>query len=276
MYFCKMILRHLSIAVLVALVFTVFSCSEYNKVMKSDDLEWKYEKAKEYYEDEKYFKAYPLIEELITYFRGTARAEELHYLLAYADYHLEDYMLAGHRFKQFVKTYPRSDNAEECAYMSAYSTYLMSPRFSLDQDPTYEAIDKLDLFIKEYPNSDRADTCSKLIAELETKLEYKSYMAAKQYFKMEDYRAAYTTFGNLIKDYPDSKYHEEALFHIFRSHYELTVNSVEKKKGERTEEALKEYVRFADKYPESEYMRKAETMYEELLEIDRKYNIAQK
>ena len=185
-----MFLKALRNIFFILLALTVVSCSEYNKVMKSDDLEWKYEKALEYYEKEKYFKAYPLFEELITYFRGTSRAEDLHYKLAYIDYNLEDYMLAAHRFKQFNKTFPRSEHAEECMYMSAYSTYLMSPIFSLDQDPTYEAIDKLQIFINEYPQSDRADKATELIIKLEDKLEYKAYKAAKQYFKMEDYRAA--------------------------------------------------------------------------------------
>lgn len=260
-------------AIIIVISFFLSACSEYNKVLKSSDLEWKYEKAMEYYENEKYFKAYPLLEELVTYYRGTSKAEDIYYVYAYTDYKLEDYLLASHRFKQFVKTFPRSEKAQECRYMSAYCAYLMSPEYSLDQDPTYDAIDKLQLFINEYPSSKRADTCTTLIGELEEKLEYKHYMAAKQYFKMEDFKAAYTTFENLLKKYPGSKYTEESYFTIYNAHYELAMNSVISKQEERAEEATKAYVKYVDRYPKGMYVGKAEKMYDDLLKLKKSFNI---
>ncbi len=258
---------------LIVLFLFLSACSEYNKVLKSSDLEWKYAKAMEYYENGKYFKAYPLLEELVTYYRGTSKAEDIYYVYAYTDYKLEDYLLASHRFKQFVKTFPRSSKAQECRYMSAYCAYLMSPNYSLDQDPTYDAIDKLQLFINEYPQSKRADTCTRHIEELQEKLEYKFYMGAKQYFKMEDYKAAYTTFENLLKKYPGSKYTEEAYFTIYNAHYQLAMKSVKSKQEDRAEKATKAYVKYVDRYPKGKYVGKAEKMYDDLLELKKSFNI---
>ena len=43
------------------LLMTVAGCSEYNKVLKSTDIEYKYTKAIEYFEDESYYKALPIL-----------------------------------------------------------------------------------------------------------------------------------------------------------------------------------------------------------------------
>ena len=49
------------------------SCSKYQKLLKSSDMELKYVAAMAYYEDEKYERAMALFEELIPLFRGTDR-----------------------------------------------------------------------------------------------------------------------------------------------------------------------------------------------------------
>ena len=70
--------RQLYIFVLAsALVFA--SCSDYNKVLKSTDIEFKYSKAVEYYDSMEYFKSMPLFEELIGLTRGTQRSEDVYY-----------------------------------------------------------------------------------------------------------------------------------------------------------------------------------------------------
>lgn len=252
------------IAAYVGMCVMLVSCSGYNKLLKSSDLELKYKKALEYYGNEKYFKAYPLIEELVTIYRGTARAEELYYMYAYTDYFLEDYLLASHRFSQFVKTFPTSKYVEECEYMSAYCHYLMSPEFSLDQENTYLALTELQLFINRNPNSSRIDTCNTLIDELEYKLEQKAYESAKQYFRMDNFKASITTFENLLLDYPDTEYREEAYFTIFKAHYLLFKKSVEAKKLERIDSAIKSYITFVDRFPKSIHVREAESIYTEL------------
>ena len=49
------------------------SCGEYQEVLKSKDLDFKFGKAVEYYEAGEYNKAYPIFDELITLYRGTER-----------------------------------------------------------------------------------------------------------------------------------------------------------------------------------------------------------
>lgn len=257
---------------LVVLFFLIASCSEYQKVLKSADIEYKYKKTKEYYKEEKYYKAYPLLEELVTVYRGTERAEELYYMWAYADYYLEDLLLASYRFSQFTKTFPTSDKREECQFMSAYCQYLISPTYRLDQTSTKEAIDQLQLFITEYPASKRVDTITVLIDELEKKLERKAFESAKLYLKTENYESAVIAFENSLLDYPDTPYREETYFNIFRAKQLLAINSVQSKQLERINKAKKAYVTFVDKFPKSEYLRTAEELYNELIRIEQEIN----
>jgi outer membrane protein assembly factor BamD len=240
------------------------ACSEYNKVVKSTDLEYKFSKANEYYDRGEYYKAYPLIEELSAIYRGQKRSEKLFYMFAYSDFYLEDYLLASHRFTEFTKTFPTSKYTEECAFMSAYSLYKLSPPAKLDQSNTYSAISSLQLFVDRYPTSTKVDSCNKLMVDLERKIEAKVYDGANQYKKMEYFSSAVLTYENILKDFPDTKYREDIFFNIYDSYYLLSVKSVNQKKVERIDLALKAYVNFADRFPNSEYMTDAQEMYAHL------------
>ncbi|MGB0806840.1 MAG: outer membrane protein assembly factor BamD [Salibacteraceae bacterium] len=256
--------KWLAIAILVISSMTIQSCSEYNKVLKSTDLEYKFAKANEYYDKKDYYKAYPLIEDLTAIYRGQKRSEQLFYMLAYCDFYQEDYLLASHRFSEFTKTFPTSLFTEECAFMSAFSFYKLSPPAKLDQSNTYSAISSLQLFVDRYPRSERVDSCNVLIRGLERKIEDKIYAGASQYKMMENYTSAVLTYENILKDFPDSKYREDIFYNIYDSYYLLAIKSVNQKKPERIDQALKAYVNFADRFPNSEYMGEAQEMYARL------------
>jgi outer membrane protein assembly factor BamD len=258
--------------VTITAVFLFGSCSEYQKVLKSTDVEYKYKKTKEYYDEGKYYKSYPLLEELVTVYRGTQRAEELYYMWAYADYYLDDLLLASYRFTQFTKTFPTSDHREECEFMSAYCQYLMSPPWRLEQTSTRKAMDQLQLFVNSYPRSERVDTINVLMDELQLKLERKAFEAGKLYLQTEHYTSAVVAFENSLQDYPDTPFREETYFLMFKARQELAVKSVEQKQPERIKEAKKAYRTFIDKYPNSEYLRTAETLFKELTQIEESLN----
>ncbi len=244
------------------LIVSLSACSKYQKVLKSTDLDYKYKMANSYYDEGKYLKALPIYEELIAIYRGTSKAEDIYYRYAFCEYYLGDLILANYRFENFSRTYPNSKYLEECDYMAAYCSYLTSPRYSLDQTSTYEAIDELNLFIQRYPESPRVDSCSALLDDLRIKLEKKSFENSKLYFKTQYYQSAIVAFNNTLNDFPDTDYKEEILYYLLRAHYKLAANSVELKKQERFENTIKAYIKFADSFPESPNMKKAEDLYE--------------
>ena len=92
-------MRKITTILLFSLVLS--SCSKYQKILKSSDLNLKFEKAVMYYEKDDYNRALPLLEELSTAFRGSAKAEEVNYYYAYCHFSLGDYLLASYLFDTY-------------------------------------------------------------------------------------------------------------------------------------------------------------------------------
>ena len=249
------------ILVLLTAVIISSACSKYQKVLKSTDLDYKYEMAVGYFNEESYNKAYPIFDELLTLYRGTQKAAEVYYYFAYTNYHLKDYILAAYHFKNFQKTFPNHEKAAECSFMVGYCYYLESPRYSLDQSYTYKAINELQLFVNTHADSERLIECNKLISDLREKLEFKSFEMAKQYYDMEYYQAAVVAFSNTLNDFPDTEFREEVMYMRFIAAYKLANNSIESKKLQRFIESKTAYLEFIENYPESMNAQQAVELY---------------
>jgi outer membrane protein assembly factor BamD len=234
------------------------SCSEHAKLLKSTDLRLKFDKAIEYFESEDYIKALPLFEELIIVYRGTPRAEKLSYYQAYCDYHLVDLLLASYRFRTFSKAFPISKWAEECLFMSAYCNFRNSPKSSLDQSATLNALNEMQLFTRVYPESELVDSCNILIDAMKVKLEQKAYDNSFQYYHMKRHRAAIASFENLLSDFPLTEHEEEIRFLILESNYSLATNSVYAKKGDRLMDVESAYKSLKKRYPESSHLKNSQ------------------
>lgn len=256
-------IRYGALVFLVAII--LGSCSNYQKVLKGADYDLKRKTAIALYEKKDYQRAYPLLEELIALSRGTANAEDLYFYYCYCNYHLDDLVSAGYHFQQFAKTYPTSSRAEEAAFMHAYCYYLGSPEFNLDQSNSIKAIQEMQLFINQYPNSTRVQECNTLIDKLRKKLEDKSFESAMLYFRMMDYKAAMIALRNLLKDYPNTVYKEEAMFTIVRAGYLLAENSVENKKAERYKSTIDDYNTFIDKFAAGKFSDQAKSIHDKAL-----------
>lgn len=218
-------------------------------------------KAGEYFKKENYVKAMQLYEELIPIFKGTDKAEEIYYYYSYCNFYQGDYSLSQYHFKNFTRQFPSSTHTEECYFMNAYCYYLSSPYYTLDQTDTKNAIKEFQSFIDNFPESNRIDTSNILVDKLRQKLENKDYDIMRQYFKLSDYKAAIVSSKNFIKDFPDSKYVEEAYYVMIDSYYLLAINSIPSKKLERLNGAIDNYFKFVDLYPQSKFLEKVEGVY---------------
>ena len=89
---------------LLLLVFTVVSCSKFQKLTKNPDMDAKYNGAIKYYDKKDYYHALQLFEELISVYKGTAKAEDSYYYYSYCTYFVDDYQTAAYYFNNFVQT----------------------------------------------------------------------------------------------------------------------------------------------------------------------------
>ena len=164
-----------------------------------------------------------------------------------------EYLAAAYYFDDFVRQYPRSVHAEEFKYLSAFAYYQMSPSWYLDQDYTYEALERLQLFVEQNPYSKHAADCNQNIIDLREKLARKSFEQANLYFNIGYYKSALEAFQVTLREFPGSKYSEESQFLLFKSAKMLADQSINKLKEKRYQEALEWHEKFDRKFPNSKF-----------------------
>ena len=147
---------------------------------------------------------------------------------------------------------------QEASFKAAKSYYYLSPNFSLDQEDTYTAIEKLQVFINLYPTTEYSVEANQLISELQEKLEQKDFEIAKQYFTIRDYKAAIKASDNFIASFPGTKYREEALYTKFNASYQIATNSIFSLKKQRLAELQTQLDIILRYYPETVFLNDLE------------------
>ncbi|MFM9910732.1 MAG: outer membrane protein assembly factor BamD [Chitinophagaceae bacterium] len=234
------------------------SCSEFSKVQKSTDYDYKLRMADKYYVNKKYNYAQQLYEELFPLLKGQPQFEDVFYKYAYCSYHLKDWLQAENLFKQFSEVFPTSTRAEEMEYMRAYTFYRQSPKQDLDQVPTHKTIGYMQTFINTHPGSARIAEATEIIDKCRAKLELKEFKSAELYFTLGQYRASAIAFTSLMNDFPDSQKSEEYKMLVIKSYYLFANNSYDDKKVARFEQTVTECNDFTDRFPESKLMKEVE------------------
>jgi outer membrane protein assembly factor BamD len=255
-----------SIQVLFILSLTILATScnrHFRKVEKNPDWRVKYEAALKYYEKKEYYKASVLFDQIMPIVRGLPEGEKVQFYLAYCQYYDGLFILAAEQFRTFYTTYGRSSYVEEARFMYAYSLNGNSPDSNLDQSSSIEAMNAMQIFINRYPTSKFRDQAFEIIETTQVKLEKKGFENAKQYHRMKSYKAAIVALDNFRKNFPDSKYQEEAYALQIESQYQLAVQSFSNKQRERFQDVVETNKEFIDKFPNSKFLRDTEKLYAE-------------
>lgn len=259
--------------ILLAAMLCLASCNNYNQLLKTSDLSYKYEAAKEYFADGQYNRASQLLQTMITTMKGADNGQEALYLFGLCNYYSGNYEMASSIFRKYYQTYPKGIYTEEAHFHSGLALMEEAPEARLDQTPTYEAVTEFQNFIELYPYSNRREEAMQHIFTLQDQLVEKEYLSAKLYFDLGDYfgncsndggsnyQACIITAENAIRDFPYTKLREDFAILILRAKFELAAKSVEEKKVERYHNAIDEYYGFTNEYPDSKYMKEAEQLF---------------
>jgi outer membrane protein assembly factor BamD len=222
----------------------LFSCGDFNQVLKSKNPTYKFQRAVGYYQKQDYPRALQLLEDLRETYKGRDSMEIIYFYSAYANYGIKDYDIAALYFKDYVENFTTSPRLQECAYMAVYCEFLSIGTYELDQSSTIKTIGALQSFINHYPFSPFAEKCNGHIDVLRKKLQTKQYQIVMQYYNMGDFRAAVVSAKNTLRSFPDLEQKEELEFLCIQAQYLFAKNSVEKKRLLRYQEAIdywKEY-----------------------------------
>jgi outer membrane protein assembly factor BamD len=229
---------------LFALCLTLLTgCGEFNAAIKHGDAEYKYEVA-----------------------------DECLYMMAMSAYMSGDLETAAASFKKYYQTYPRGLYVEEARYYAGLSLYDNVPDPRLDQSVTSHAIDELQSFLDSYPYTRLKSQAQEMIQKLQDHLVEKEQRSAQLYYDLgnyfmncssggSNYEACIVTSENALRDFPYAlpERREQFMILILRSRYHLARQSVEEKRLERFRQAVDEYYGFANEFPESNYLKEAQT-----------------
>ena len=246
------------------------SCAaEFNRVYKSNDIDYKYEFAKECFAIGKFNQAVVLLQELVTIQKGTDKAQECLYMLGMAEYCDRDFESASETFKKYFSSYPKGIYAEQACFYIGQSLYQSTPEPRLDQTATVGAINAYQEFIDFFPESSYKERAQQRLYELQDKLILKESLSAKLYYNLgeyfgncinggSNYEACIVTAENTLKTYPFTSMREDFYLLIMKSKFELAEQSVEEKRIDRYREAEDECYGFINEFPESKDRATAE------------------
>lgn len=223
-------------------------CNRYAKLVKKGTPEEKFAAANKYYNKKDYYRAMPLLEELIGTYKQKKESQEIYLMYAYCHYYMNEYTMASYHFKNFAETYSLNPKREEASFMAAKCEYHRSLPYDLDPTNTKNAIARLQLFVNQYPEGERVEECNKLMDELRAKLHEKTYRNAMLYLNIGDYKAAMVALQGGVNLYPDIPWKEEMLFSAAKAAYLYAGNSIEKMQKERYQQSLEILNNYKDEY----------------------------
>ena len=248
---------------------TLQSCSEFQKVLKNDDVKAKYDLAEKYYEEGDFKRANRLYEQIAPKYVGKPQGERVMFFLSNTYFERQDYNMAGYQFERFIKSYPKSDKVVEASFLGAKSYYELSPKYSLDQTDTDKALLKLQNFINTYSESEFFEEANAMAQELTTKKERKAFEILSQYNRLGEFnydmlKSAVAASDNFASDFPGSDYREDAMFVKVQALTHMAMNSFESLKEERLKNARAAYVTLKKQYPESKFDKEATSLLEKI------------
>jgi outer membrane protein assembly factor BamD len=257
------------LALCIAALFS--SCaSEFNKVYKTADNDYKYEYAKQCFAMGKFQQASSLLQDVVMLQKGRDNAQESLYLLGMSQYCNKDFESASATFKKYYSSYPKGTFAEQASFYVGQSLFRGAPEPRLDQTPTVGAINAYQQFLDLFPDSELRPLAQERMFILQDNLVQKEYLSAQLYYNLggyfgninanteSNYEACIITAQNALKTYPYSKIREKFSVLIMKSKFYLAENSSEERRLERYRDAEDECYGFLNEYPESKECATAE------------------
>lgn len=169
-----------------------------------------FERGMEFYEDEDYSRAVSEFRIVTRQFSGSEYADDAQYYMGLAYLNRGEYILAANEFERLVNTMSGSPLVANAQYKLALSYFNLSPRYDLDQEFTYKAIDEFQAFVDFFPTNELVPDAEEKIHKLNEKLARKQFENAKLYMRMRYYRSATRYYEIVIEQYHDTEYAESA------------------------------------------------------------------
>ena len=151
-------------------------------------------------------------------------------LMASYSYYMQNYYAeAISNLDRYLKTYPSDKNHSYAYYLKAMCYYESITDEKRDAAPLLKAKENFSFIVKNYPQTEFASDAIFKLNLIEDILASKEMYLGRHYIKKEKWIAALNRFKNIIVDYEDTIYVEEAIHRIVEIYYKLGLENESKK-----------------------------------------------
>jgi len=151
-------------------------------------------------------------------------------LMAAYSFYLQDYYSKSiFHLERFIETYPKNKNLDYAYYLLAMCYYENIEDEKRDLLPLLKSKDLFKLVIDRFPDSNFAMDAEFKINFINDNLASKEIYIGRHYIKKEKWIAALNRFKNIIENYEDTIYVEEAIHRVVEIYYKLGLENESKK-----------------------------------------------
>jgi outer membrane protein assembly factor BamD len=206
------------------LVFCVGACAESGsktktKISYKESAKGNFEKGKAAFDEENYLKATEYFRFIRNRFPFSVYAAESDLLIADSLYLRDKYVEASEYYTNFIKLHPRHKKVGYASFKIGVchiermpsDFFLFPPAFELDQKETVAAIRELKSFLRLYPEDENVPEARRWLTIAENESSKLSHFVMNLNLKKEKFRGALWRAQEILKDFPTSKFIEEAL-----------------------------------------------------------------
>jgi outer membrane protein assembly factor BamD len=219
--------------------------------------EEQFDYAKRIYDRGDYYKAKMQFTVVALNNAGSMIIDKTQYYLADSHFHLKEYIQAIAEFEKLIRSMPQSEYVDDARYKVGMCYFELSPGYALDQEYTQKALSQFQMFLDEFPESDLRPEVETRYKDCREKLAKKDFKSAELYRKMGQYSAAIIYYEHVIREFIDTSYIDDALFHKGECHI----------KTHEFEQAETAFTNLIQRYSDSSFAQKADGMRNEVRKL---------
>ena len=142
-------------------------------------------------------------------------------MAAYAYYSQDYYFDAEYELKRFLKVYPNEKNISYAHYLLGMVYYEKIVDEKKDLEPLLLAENKFKFVVKNYPDTDFALDSTYKLDLIQDYLASKEMYIGIHYMKKKKWIAAINRFKNVVNNYDETSFIDEALHRLVELYYRL-------------------------------------------------------
>ncbi|MDW7679645.1 MAG: outer membrane protein assembly factor BamD [bacterium] len=237
------------------IVLTFISNCGRQKIKPSLPAEERMKIAEKMFRDEDYLDAKTEFRIIILNFPGSVISAKAQYMYAECHRELKEYIIAAAEYQKLLRVYPNSEYVDNAQFQIGLCYFKLSPKYSLDQEYTHKAIQEFQRFLEDFPNSELVADARSYMYKCRAKLARKFYRNAESYRKLTFYNSAIIYYDYVLDNYYDTEFAQKSLVGKANCYQKMG----------KSDEAIKFYQLYLDKYPKGAGARKVKSELEKII-----------